>query len=60
MKSLVGHVRGLHTHLSHPSLVRGSVVRRDNDTLRAVNRLSLMAVKVCGATGIALNLQPFN
>ena len=47
-------------YLFHTSLVRVSDVMRDNDTLRAVNRLSLLAQGFGGGTRIAANLQQFN
>ncbi len=60
LKGLVSHDRSTDAYLFHTSLVRVSDVMRDNDTLRAVNRLSLMAQGFGGGTRIAANLQQFN
>ncbi len=60
LKGLVSHDRRTDAYLFHTSLVRVSDVMRDSDTLRAVNRLSLMAQGFGGGTRIAANLQQFN
>lgn len=60
LKGLVCHDQKTDAYLFHTSLVRVSDVMRDSDTLRAVNRLSLMAQGFGGGTRIAHNLQLFN
>lgn len=60
LKGLVSHDQRTDAYLFHTSLVRVSDVMRDSDTLRAVNRLSLMAQGFGGGTRIAHNLQRFN
>ena len=60
LKGLVCHDQKTDAYLFHTSLVRVSDVMRDTDTLRAVNRLSLMAQGFGGGTRIAQNLQRFN
>lgn len=60
LKGLVSHDQKTDAYLFHTSLVRVSDVMRDTDTLRAVNRLSLMAQGFGGGTRIAQNLQRFN
>lgn len=60
LKGLVSHDQRTDAYLFHTSLVRVSDVMRDSDTLRAINRLSLMAQGFGGGTRIAANLQRFN
>ena len=60
LKGLVSHDQRTDAYLFHTSLVRVSDALRDNDTLRAVNRLSLMAQGFGGGTKIGTNLQQFN
>ncbi len=60
LKGLVSHDQKTDAYLFHTSLVRVSDALRDNDTLRAVNRLSLMAQGFGGGTKIGANLQRFN
>ena len=60
LKGLVSHDQRTDAYLFHTSLVRVSDALRDNDSLRAVNRLSLMAQGFGGGTKIGTNLQRFN
>ncbi len=60
LKGLVSNDRRTDAYLFHTSLVRVSDTLRDHDTLRAVNRLSLMAQGFGGGTKIGSNLQRFN
>lgn len=60
LKGLISHDQRTDAYLFHTSLVRVSDALRDNDTLRAVNRLSLMAQGFGGGTKIGTNLQNFN
>lgn len=60
IKGLVSHQQRTDAYLFHTSLVRVSDALRDHDTLRAVNRLSLMAQGFGGGTKIGSNLQRFN
>lgn len=60
LKGLISHDQRTDAYLFHTSLVRVSDALRDNDTLRAVNRLSLMAQGFGGGTKIGTNLQQFN
>jgi uncharacterized protein with von Willebrand factor type A (vWA) domain len=60
LKGLVCHDQKTDAYLFHTSLLRVSDVMRDTDTLRAVNRLSLMAQGFGGGTRIAQNLHRFN
>ena len=56
LKGLVSHDQRTDAYLFHTSLVRVSDALRDNDSLRAVNRLSLMAQGFGGGTKIGTNL----
>lgn len=60
LKGLVSHDHRTDAYLFHTSLVKVSDALRDNDTLRAVNRLSVMAQGFGGGTRIGSNLQQFN
>ncbi len=60
LKGLVSHDQRTDAYLFHTALVRVSDALRDNDTFRAVNRLSLMAQGFGGGTKIGSNLQRFN
>ena len=60
LKGLVSADRRTEAYLFHTRLVRISDALRDGDTLRAVNRLSLMAQGFGGGTRIGANLQQFN
>jgi len=60
LKGLVSHDQKTDAYLFHTTLVRVSDALRDNDTFRAVNRLSLMAQGFGGGTKIGSNLQRFN
>lgn len=60
LKGLVSHDTHTDAYLFHTSLVRVSDALRDNDTLRAVNRLSLMAQGFGGGTKIGASLKKFN
>ena len=60
LKGLISNDTHTDAYLFHTSLVKVSDALRDNDTLRAVNRLSLMAQGFGGGTRIATNLKRFN
>lgn len=60
LKGLVSHDQRTEAFLFHTSLVKVSDALRDNDTFRAVNRLSLMAQGFGGGTKIGSNLERFN
>ena len=60
LKGLVSNDRRTDAYLFHTSLVRVSDTLRDHDTLRAINRLSLMAQGFGGGTKIGSNLRRFN
>ncbi|MEM7256918.1 MAG: VWA domain-containing protein [Pseudomonadota bacterium] len=60
LKGLISHDTHTDAYLFHTALVRISDTLRDHDTLRAVNRLSLMAQGFGGGTKIGANLRRFN
>lgn len=60
LKGLISHDTHTDAYLFHTALVRISDALRDHDTLRAVNRLSLMAQGFGGGTKIGANLKRFN
>lgn len=60
LKGLVSADQTTDAYLFHTRLVRISDALRDHDTLRAVNRLSLMAEGFGGGTRIGSNLAAFN
>jgi uncharacterized protein len=60
LKGLISADRSTDAYLFHTRLVRISDALRDRDTLRAVNRLSLMAQGFGGGTRIGTNLKHFN
>lgn len=60
LKGLVSADRTTDAYLFHTRLVRISDALRDDDTLRAVNRLSLMAQGFGGGTRIGASLERFN
>lgn len=60
LKGLVSHDQRTDAYLFHTGLVRVRDVMRDSDTLRAINRLSLMAQGFGGGTRIGENLRRFN
>ncbi len=60
LKGLVSRDQRTDAYLFHTSLVRVSDVMRDSDTLRSINRLSLLAQGFGGGTRIGANLQTFN
>ena len=60
LKGLVSADRATDAYLFHTRLVRISDALRDRDTLRAVNRLSLMAQGFGGGTRVGANLKQFN
>ena len=60
LKGLVSADQRTDAYLFHTRLVRISDALRDRDTLRAVNRLSLMADGFGGGTRIGKNLARFN
>jgi len=60
LKGLVVADRRTDAYLFHTRLVRISDALRDNDTLRSVNRLSIMANGFGGGTKIGTNLKQFN
>lgn len=60
LKGLVSADQRTDAYLFHTRLVRISDALRDRDTLRAVNRLSLMADGFGGGTRIGRNLERFN
>ncbi len=60
LKGLVSADQRTDAYLFHTRLVRISDALRDRDTLRAVNRLSLMANGFGGGTRIGTNLARFN
>ena len=60
LKGLVGADSRTDAYLFHTQLVRISDALNDNDALRAVNRLSMMAQGFGGGTKIGSNLARFN
>ena len=60
LKGLISHDQKTDAYLFHTTLVRISDALRDHDTLRAVNRLSIMAQGFGGGTKIGSNLHLFN
>jgi len=60
LKGLISHDLRTDAYLFHTSLVKVSDALRDHDTLRAVNRLSVMAQGFGGGTKIGSNLEQFN
>ncbi|MCB1493336.1 MAG: VWA domain-containing protein [Rhodobiaceae bacterium] len=60
LKGLIAVDRTTDAYLFHTQLVRISDALRDQDTLRAVNRLSIMAQGFGGGTKIGANLKLFN
>lgn len=60
LKGLVSRDQRTEAFLFHTSLVQVSDAMRDSDTLRAINRLSLMAQGFGGGTRIGANLKRFN
>ena len=60
LKGLISHDLRTDAYLFHTSLVKVSDALRDNDTFRAVNRLSVMAQGFGGGTKIGSNLEHFN
>ena len=60
LKGLVSADRRTDAYLFHTQLVRISDALRDGDTMRAVNRLSIMAQGFGGGTKIGANLKLFN
>lgn len=60
LKGLVSRDQRTEAYLFHTSLMQVSDVMRDSDTMRAVNRLSLMAQGFGGGTRIGASLSLFN
>ncbi|MGX1101419.1 uncharacterized protein with von Willebrand factor type A (vWA) domain [Amorphus sp. MBR-141] len=60
LKGLVSADHRTDAYLFHTQLVRISDALRDSDTMRAVNRLSIMAQGFGGGTKIGANLKQFN
>jgi uncharacterized protein with von Willebrand factor type A (vWA) domain len=60
LKGLISADQRTDAYLFHTQLVRISDALRDNDTMRAVNRLSIMAKGFGGGTKIGANLKQFN
>ncbi len=60
IKGLMSSAKTTDAYLFHTRLVRITDALRDRDTLRAVNRLSLMADGFGGGTRIGANLDVFN
>lgn len=60
LKGLVSRDQHTDAYLFHTSLMRVSDIMRDNDALRSINRLSLMAQGFGGGTRIGANLDTFN
>ncbi|GAB4351822.1 MAG: VWA domain-containing protein [Oricola sp.] len=60
LKGLVSADQKTDAYLFHTQLVRISDALRDSDTMRAVNRLSIMAQGFGGGTKIGTNLKLFN
>jgi len=60
IKGLISHDTKADAYLFHTALLRIGDTLRDNDTLRAMNRLSLMAQGFGGGTRIGGNLKHFN
>ena len=60
LKGLVSAEQRTEAYLFHTSLMQVSDVMRDSDTLRAINRLSLMAQGFGGGTRIGASLDLFN
>ena len=60
LKGLVSNEQRTEAYLFHTSLIQVSDVMRDSDTLRAINRLSLIAQGFGGGTRIGASLNLFN
>ena len=60
LKGLISADQRTDAYLFHTQLVRISDALRDSDTMRAVNRLSIMAQGFGGGTKIGANLRQFN
>jgi uncharacterized protein with von Willebrand factor type A (vWA) domain len=60
LKGLISADQRTDAYLFHTQLVRISDALRDTDTMRAVNRLSIMAKGFGGGTKIGANLKQFN
>lgn len=60
LKGLVSNEQRTEAYLFHTSLMQVSDVMRDSDTLRAINRLSLIAQGFGGGTRIGASLDLFN
>ena len=60
LKGLVSTEQRTEAYLFHTSLMQVSDVMRDSDTLRAINRLSLIAQGFGGGTRIGASLDLFN
>ncbi len=60
VKGLISHDTKADAYLFHTALLRIGDTLRDHDTLRAMNRLTLMAQGFGGGTRIGANLKHFN
>ncbi len=60
LKGLISHDTRADAYLFHTALVRIGDALRDHDTMRAMNRLSIMAQGFGGGTKIGSNLKLFN
>lgn len=60
LKGLISHDTRADAYLFHTALVRIGDALRDHDTMRAMNRLTLMAQGFGGGTKIGANLKLFN
>lgn len=60
LKGLISHDTRADAYLFHTNLIRIGDTLRDHDTIRAMNRLSLMAQGFGGGTKIGSNLKQFN
>lgn len=60
LRGLVSRDQRTEAYLFHTSLMQVSDVMRDSDTLRAINRLSIMAQGFGGGTRIGASLSLFN
>lgn len=60
LKGLISHDTRADAYLFHTALVRIGDTLRDHDTMRAMNRLSIMAQGFGGGTKIGANLKLFN
>lgn len=60
LKGLISHDTRTDAYLFHTALVRIGDALRDHDTMRAMNRLSIMAQGFGGGTKIGANLKLFN